>query len=69
MSNTELLSIRLPDGQIVLWTPGQLAAHEDDWHVNLAQLTPEEAEIGIARLMRCLAHEDGEKCEVCSGDD
>ena len=61
----ELLSIRLPDGQIVEWSSARIAEYQGDWTVNLATITPQELEQGIARLKQCLAHENGEKCEVC----
>lgn len=65
----ELLSIRLPDGTIRELTTAELVAYQGDWQVNLAHLTEHELEQGIARLKRCLAHEDGVRCPVCSGDD
>jgi hypothetical protein len=66
--STELLSIRLPDGRIVSWTPEQIVAYDQEWQVNLAHLTESELEQGIARLKRCMAHEDGEKCPLCGED-
>ena len=61
----ELLSIRLPDGTIRELTVAELTAYEGDWQVNLAAISPQELEQGIARLKVCLAHGNGEKCEVC----
>ena len=64
----ELLSIRLPDGQIVEWSPARIAEYQGDWQVNLAHLTPQELEQGIARLKMCLAHGNDVTCEVCGSD-
>lgn len=66
--STELLSIRLPDGQIVLWTIEHIAEYQGDWTVNLAHLTEHELATGIERLKQCLAHEDGVTCPVCRSD-
>ena len=66
--STELLSICLPDGQIVNWTVQEVMRYEGEWQVNLAHLTSQELEQGIARLKGCLAHGNDVTCEVCSDD-
>ena len=65
----ERFSLRLPDGQVVEWTVQEIMSYQVDWKAELATIPEYELEQGMARLKGCLAHDDGAKCPVCSGDD
>jgi hypothetical protein len=70
MLEQERLTIRLPDGSSVTWTPEQIAAYQDDWMVILAHYILVHAnEQGARRLLACLAHSDDVTCEVCGSDE
>jgi hypothetical protein len=70
MLEQERLTIRLPDGSSVNWTPEQIAAYQDDWTVILVHANEEHTnEPGARRLLACLAHSGDVTCEVCGGDE
>ena len=60
----ELLLIRLPDGELVYWTPQQILDYHGDWEVEVDVMQ----QLGAQRLLDCIAHGNGERCEVCRGD-